>query len=131
MKSLVMYPLNIVCSLGFMRYIVINYNYCCTDKLSITVTSNDTLIGKGRTVVFNAESRGIGNVTYQWRKRGSNRLPDKVLGIDTLTLTIPNIEKSDEGDYYCIATNMWNRSVESSNVTLNIYGMLVYFAIYV
>ena len=97
--------------------------------MRITVTSNDILIGKGRNITFNASASGIGTLRYQWRKRGSNRLPDKVLGNDTLTLTIPNIEKSDEGDYYCIATNMWNRSVESNNVTLNVYGRLAYFAI--
>ena len=101
------------------------------DKLSITVTSDDVLIGKGGTVTFNAEARGIGTLKYRWRKSGSNSLPDKVLGSDTLNLTIPNIEKSDEGDYYCIATNMWDRSIESNRVTLNIYGMLVYMCKFV
>ena len=99
------------------------------DKLGITVTTDDVLIGEGRTVTFNALARGIGSLTYQWWKIGSDRLPDKVSGNDTLSLTIPNIEKSDEGDYYCIVTNIWNRSVESNNVTLNVYGMLVYFVI--
>ena len=97
--------------------------------MSITVTSNDVLIGKGRTVVFNAESRGIGNLTYQWWKRGSNGLPGKVLGINTRTLTIPNINKFDEGDYYCNATNIWKRTMKSNSVTLKVYGMLVYFAV--
>ena len=74
--------------------------------------------------MFNASKSGIGTLRYQWGKRGSDRLPNKVLGNDTLTLTIPNIEKYDEGDYYCIVTNMWDRSVESNSVTLNFYGML-------
>ena len=52
-----------------------------------------------------------------------------MLGSDTLNLTIPNIEKSDVGDYYCIATNMWDRSMPSTSVTLNVYGMLVYVQI--
>ena len=52
-----------------------------------------------------------------------------MLGSDTLNLTFPNIEKSDEGDYYCIATNMWDRSMESNSVTLHVYGMLVYVQI--
>ena len=112
--------------------LVINYNYWLglfADKLSITVTSDDVLIGEGRTVTFSAKARGIGNLSYQWRKRGSNSLPDKVLGSDTLNLTISNIENSDKGDYYCVATNMWERSMESNNVTLNVYGMLVYVQI--
>ena len=95
--------------------------------MGITATSNNTLIGEGKTVTFNASANGIGNLTYQWRKRGSDRLPDKVSGNDTLSLTIPNIEKSDEGDYYCIVTNIWNRTVESNSVTLSVYGMLVLF----
>ena len=97
--------------------------------MGIIVTSNDTLIGEGRTVTFNAEARGIGTLRYKWRKRGSNSLSDKVLGSDTLNLTIPNIESSDEGDYYCVATNMWDISIESNSVTLNVYGMLVYVQI--
>ena len=47
-------------------------------------------------------------------------------GSGTLNLTIPNIENSDKGDYYCVATNMWDRSIESNSVTLKVYGMLVY-----
>ena len=52
-----------------------------------------------------------------------------MLGSDTLNLTIPNIENSDKGDYYCIATNMWDRSIVSNYVTLSVYGMLVYVQI--
>ena len=79
--------------------------------MSVTVTSDGVLIGKGRTVKFNAEAKGIGTLRYQWRKRGRNRLPDKMLGSDTLMLTIPKIRKSDKGKYYCIVTNMWNRNI--------------------
>ena len=93
------------------------------------MTSDDVLIGEGRTITFSAKARGVGALGYQWRKRDSNSLPDKVLGSDTPKLTIPNIENSDKGDYYCIATNMWERSIESNNVTLNVYGMLVYVQI--
>ena len=100
--------------------------------MTISVVSNDTFIGKGGTVNFTAVASGIGGgFRYQWRKRGFNKLPDKVLGKDMLVLTIPEIDKSDEGQYYCVATNRWNRSVESNNVTLNIYGMSVYLILHV
>ena len=95
--------------------------------MNITVTSDDVLIGKGKTVVFNAEARGIGTLMYQWRKRGRNKLPNKMLGSDTPILTIPKIRKSDKGKYYCTVTNMWSRSVESDSVTLKVYGMFIYF----
>ena len=83
----------------------------------VKISHYTVLIGEERNVTFNASASGIGTLRYQWKKRGSDRLPDKVLGNDTLTLTIPNIEKSDEGDYYCIVTNMWNRSVESNSAS--------------
>ena len=94
------------------------------DLLAIRVLSKHTLINKGGTVQFIANASGVGIVMYQWRKRGVDKLPNKVSGEDTLVLTIPNIDKSDEGQYYCIVSNMWNRSMKSNHVDLNIYGML-------
>ena len=94
------------------------------DLLAIRVISEHTPINKGGTVQFIANPGGVGIVMYQWRKRGVDKLPDKVSGEDTLVLTIPNIDESDEGQYYCIVSNMWNRSMESNHVDLNIYGML-------
>ena len=86
--------------------------------------SKDTLVNKGGTVQFMVNGSGVGILNYQWMKRGADRLPDKVSGGNTTLLKIPNVDKSDEGQYYCIVTNMWNRSVESVNVALSVYGML-------
>ena len=63
------------------------------------------------------------NFIYQWKKRGSDFLPTKVLGVDDTLFTIPNLSISDEGDYYCTVTNEWNRIVESDDVTLIVTGM--------
>ena len=94
--------------------------------MAITIISNYLPVKKGETVQFTATASGIGILRYQWRKRGVDKLPDKVLGDDTLVLKIPDIDISDEGQYYCIVTNTWNKSVESNYVNLIIYGMLVY-----
>ena len=79
------------------------------------------------TAIFTAMATGIktdeGIFTYQWMKRGRNSLPDEVLEVNGTVLTIPNVLESDNGFYYCIVTNEWNRSVESNNVTLDVYGM--------
>ena len=64
----------------------------------------------------------MNNFTYQWRKRGSNQVPNKALGINELMLSIPNLMKSDEGQYYCTVTNEWGRSMESDNVMLIVKG---------
>jgi len=61
---------------------------------------------------------------YHWKKKGSKNLPNKVSGVNETILTIPNLVKSDEGQYYCTVTNEWNRSVESNDVTLIVSGML-------
>ena len=70
-------------------------------------------------------ARGIRttNFTYVWGKRGTSRLPNKVIGINGPVLTIPNLVDSDEGLYYCVVTNEWNSSVISDDIALAIEGM--------
>ena len=63
------------------------------------------------------------NFVYQWRKRDSNSLPDKVSGVNGSVLTIPNVTESDNGLYFCVVTNEWDRSLESANVELTVFGM--------
>ena len=58
---------------------------------------------------------------YQWRKRDGD-LPDKVLGVNRKVLTNPNVIESDEGEYYCIVSNEWGRSVESNDGSLTVEG---------
>ena len=61
---------------------------------------------------------------YQWRKR-SNDLPNKVSGVNGATLAIPDVTKPDEGQYYCIVTNEWDRSVASNDGALIVSGILI------
>ena len=65
------------------------------------------------------------NFMYQWRKRDSDNLPDKVSGVNESMLTIPNVTESDNGFYYCVVTNEWGRSVKSANVELTVFGMYI------
>ena len=97
--------------------------------MAISLTPNNLLISKGTTAQFTAVATGIStnesNFMYQWRKRDSNSFPDKVSGVNGEVLTIPNVLEFDKGQYYCIITNEWGTSVESDNVTLTTYGMLI------
>ena len=93
--------------------------------MAINIVADHSLVNKGGTVQFTATASGIGTLRYQWKKRGVDKLPDKVIGDNTQILKIPDIDKSDEGQYYCIVTNMWNRSVESNHINLIIYGTYV------
>ena len=96
------------------------------DLLAINMISSDTVIHKGGTVQFIVIASGVGTLSYQWKKRGVEKLPDKVIGQNTTILVIPSLEKSDEGQYYCEVTNIWEKNLESGNVNLEIYGMLAY-----
>ena len=94
--------------------------------MTISVVPNKKVTAKGKTINFTAVASGIStNITYEWKKRGSNSLPHKVSGVNGTELTIPNVLESDEGQYYCIVTNEWGRSVESGFANLIIYGMYV------
>ena len=100
-----------------------------TDQLTIEVLPSKLEILKGGTANFTAIASDINTnndiFRYQWMKRGSNNLPDKVLGVNEAVLTIPNVTESDEGLYYCVVTNEWDRNVESNYVIFTVYGMYV------
>ena len=63
------------------------------------------------------------NFIYQWKKKDSESLPNKVSGVNGAVLTIPSVTDSDEGYYYCVVTNEWGKSVESNDINLTVYGM--------
>ena len=94
------------------------------DQLSIKVQSKATILDEGRTAYFTATASGINmnNYNYQWKKSGSMNLPNKVVGVNGVVLVIPNLTESDEGQYYCIVTNEWGRSVKSNHLTLTVKG---------
>ena len=100
-----------------------------SDQLAITVVPSNLLIGNGTTAQFTAIATGISitenNFIYQWRKRDSDSLPNKVLGVNGETMIIPNVLESDEGRYFCIVTNEWGRIVESDEVSLAVFGKLL------
>ena len=85
------------------------------------------MISEGGTVTFIATSSGItdkNKLMYLWGKNGKNKLPDKVTGHNSTTLTIPILKKNDEGEYYCIVTNEWGNSVRSGYATLTVQGKI-------
>lgn len=53
------------------------------------------------------------------------------MGKDNVTLRIPKLDEFDEGDYYCIVTNLWNTSVESDNANLITYGAYISMNVFV
>ena len=96
--------------------------------LSVQATPASRTIGERGTAEFVATASGINmiNFMYQWRKRGSDSLPYKVSGVNEAILTIPNLIVSDEGQYYCVVTNEWGRSVESDDARLTVKGTFTF-----
>jgi len=76
------------------------------------------------TAQLNVTASGIDdeNFVYEWSKK-NNDLPPKVPSKNQKVLTIPNLHESDEGIYFCTVTNIWNRSMMSSDIHLVVQGM--------
>ena len=87
----------------------------------------DVTVSEGGTVVLSVDARGTGrrSFTYEWKKVGSNSLPDTANGGNSTELTITSVTSSDSGLYYCIVINQWGNMVKSNNATVNVLCELV------
>ena len=93
----------------------------------IVITSHpesDVLLAKGNILHLSLITDGPGknNFKYQWKKRGSNSLPNRVYGKDTSKITITSVTPSDSGSYYCVVTNQWGNMTTSNNATVTVLG---------
>ena len=85
----------------------------------------------GKPVMFTAEATGTEPLSYQWEWKpamddGKWQPCDaeKFPGVDSSTLTIPDVEKSNEGSYRCVVSN--NAGSQTSNpVKLNVGKNLI------
>ena len=73
-----------------------------------------------QTATFTCSATGY-NVSYQWTI-GSGSFPNKVIGINSNTLVIPNVRSSDDNTYTCVASNEGG-SVPSNAAQLTVTGM--------
>jgi len=81
----------------------------------LSLLPEDVITPKTTTAVFKCVGQGYGYVTVIWEKRSifEQQLPQKVLINTTYTfthdivstLTIPNVQNSDEGAYQCVYIN--------------------------
>ena len=61
------------------------------------------------------------NIDFKWTI-GSGTFPDKVTGVNSDTLMIPDVKSSDKNTYTCVASN--EGGSDSSDVTLTVTGIL-------
>ena len=87
----------------------------------------DVTVSESGTVVLSIVARGAGRrlFTYEWKKVGSDSLPDTASGGNSTELTITSVTSSDSGLYYCIVMNQWGNMVKSNNATVNVLCELV------
>ena len=72
-----------------------------------------------QTATFTCNATGY-DVSYQWTI-GSGSFPNKVTGINSNTLVIPNVRSSDDNTYTCVASNEGG-NVSSSAAQLTVTG---------
>ena len=84
--------------------------------------TKDVTVAKDNKVDLSINASGPGNTmfTYQWKKVGSDSLPDTASGGNSAQLTISSITPTDSGVYYCIVMNQWGNMVQSDNATVNV-----------
>ena len=92
----------------------------------------DVTVSKGGTVELSIDARGEGrkSFTYEWKKVGSDSLPDTASGGNSTELTITSITSSDSGLYYCTVMNQWGTMVKSNNATVNVLCKLFLLKLY-
>ena len=78
----------------------------------------------GETLVFTIQASGTEPLNYQWEIRDESGWwqfcdVEKFPGANTSTLTIPSVQKSNEGSYRCVVSNIVG-SQTSEPVNLNI-----------
>ena len=68
---------------------------------------NQLNLDPGSTAVFTVTATtAVGALTYQWQRDGIDLLPQAgVTGTNTHTLTLTNVQMSDETNYTCVVTN--------------------------
>ena len=88
----------------------------------------DVIVAKDNKVDLSINTRGPGRkmFTYQWKKVGSDLLPNTASGENSAKLTITSINPSDSGMYYCVVMNQWGSVVQSDNATVNVLCELTF-----
>ena len=75
----------------------------------------------GKTVTFTVQATGTEPLSYQWElhtedESGGWQLCDveRFPGANSSTLTIPRVQKSDEGSYHCVVSNIVDSQISEA-----------------
>ena len=76
-----------------------------------------------QTATFTCSATGY-NVSYQWTI-GSGSFPNKVTGINSSTLVIPNVRSSDDNNYRCRVSNSGGLRRDVTRLTVTGMTMMI------
>ena len=77
---------------------------------------------QGSSVTFSSDANGVPEPTFSWTKDGSAVTANDriVLSADHKELSITNMNRTDSGEYRCVATNSVG-TVNSSAATITVH----------
>ena len=83
---------------------------------------------QGSHATFSSDANGVPEPTFSWTKNGSAvTANDRIsLSADNKQLSITNVNRIDNGEYKCVATNNLE-TVNSNPVTLTVQGKHIPF----
>ena len=83
---------------------------------------------QGSHVTFSSDANGVPEPTFSWTKNGSAvTANDRIsLSADNKHLSITNVNRTDGGEYECVATNNVE-TVNSNPATLTVQGKHIPF----
>ena len=78
---------------------------------------------QGSSVTFSSDANGVPEPTFSWTKDGSAvTANDRIsLSAENKHLTITNVNRTENGEYRCVATNSVG-TVNSKAATLTVHG---------
>ena len=93
-----------------------------TDQPEITEHPRSQTLVKGSSVTFSSDAYGIPEPTFSWTKDGSAVFADNRISLsaDNKELCITNVNRTDGGEYRCVASNSVG-TINTNAATLTVH----------
>jgi hypothetical protein len=98
----------------------------------ITLDPVSQLVDPGQTVDFTIAAASVSSITYKWYKSADNANDtiddDTLVGGNSATLTLTNVQVANEGFYYCVVSNPDSATDTSNPASLEIKQLKAWYA---
>ena len=109
--------------------------FCYIVIVQITSHPASVLVNVNSTATLSCKATGSSPIIYQWRRVNGEINSDRADGVNTSTLTISSVQRYDEDEYYCVASNeemdgsLYNDS--SSRAIVTVYGKVIILSFHI